>query len=93
MKVYIVVRSILSVREDVLTIPLQAFDDADGANDHCKKLDEAVDLHPMDKESSTMSGDGFMAGLGIAAVSHRVVAMPVKQSSLIKVPNIQLVKN
>jgi hypothetical protein len=100
MKAYIVVRYIHTVRGDVVTVDLQAFDDMDGANDHCSKLDDALVhqmecmlFHPTDKETPPMSGNDFLASLGIATVSHRVITMPVKQSSLIKVPKLEIVKH
>jgi hypothetical protein len=99
MKAYIVIRTILFKRKGMVTMPIQAFDDRDGADDMVKKLSEAIAcqmdcqmIHPRDKGVKVISGDTFLGDLGIKLVEHSVIEMPVKQSSLIKIPNLELIK-
>jgi hypothetical protein len=96
---YLVIRTILFRRRGMVTMPIQLFDDKDGADDMVKSLDKEVSrymkckmVHPEDKDCIEISGNVFLGDLGIKAVEHAVITMPVKQSSLIKVPHLELIK-
>jgi hypothetical protein len=92
-------RTILFKRKGMVTMPIQAFDDLDGAKDLVKKLSEAIAtqmdcqmIHPRDKSVKVISGDSFLTALGIDLVEHSIKEMPVKESSLIKIPKLELTR-